>query len=957
MRICGAVLCVVVCLVSGGFAPLAAGPIVPLSEAEEALIQEAAIDSSVPSYRIQGNPHLRTTVTNWGYFGNKSGELVDSATGDEAPGFESPAHSHLDYLYEGSLWVGGVVNGDTLVSTGSIEWPPTFELHPDGVSEPVPSDRLGDEEYTSVYSDMVTDPALVREDATDGPHQPLPVSVRQTTYSVDDPKYNKGILLEVVITNEGSSIIHDLWLGWYVDCDVRHPLESGSWLGDLSGYRESSITLDGEDCDIRAAWTADNSGDPDTVNWVFDSTSPTGVFGAMVLECEPPLPLQSFNWWITAFTKPYDWGPSRDAADTTAIGGYGRTLGDAVRYRRMSNQETDYDQMYAAIDMTAEGWIPPTTASIAANIADGYDARFLLTRGVVDLAPGDSITTVWAWVVAPGFHTVPDHFITTFDPQDPSMYRAGLNFTVLDTALARMKMLWESEFALATVGPPRGFHISGWDDSTAWMEWLPRSTERMTGFQVYRSYDSTVFGGLPVGFPATSATSFVHDDLNPLPTHYYVIRSRDNLGRLGVPTPVVDVLPDRPYSPVPTGADRGDGHIRLRWELAEEPDVIGHRAYRREQGDSIWAYLGQTAMPQQFTDNGAINAQPYEYLLTAVSALGSESFPSDTITGVAFAFGGPPLVIDHTLSGPTALTIKDSVVAVWQRITQPFGADFRDANPLTTPAFGLDVYDPCPAVIVVTDSRQSFRPGTLPQLDLYGDAGGVIILAGRDVFNTDVIAEGTIEFEPGDLAFDQYGITAAYYPRVLLSHPTRPNAEFVGARSLDPELPDLIVDPARTGWGLNPQLPPTDGAVPFVGFFEIDTSRAEAVYAYVSRDSLTSPSHGKVVGIISKVPGVHAAVLSFPVSYMQENESSTAIQRLLVRLGWVGDLAGDLNGDGFVAANDLALLIDYLFRNDALSNVNNADVNGDCRVNLVDLVIAINYVFLGGPALGVGCGG
>lgn len=950
-----AVLIAIVCLIpQTGLSPVA-GPIVVHTEAEQALVDEVEIDPTIPSHRIQANPHLRTTVTNWGYFGNKAGALRDTIPGRAAPGIESPPFSRIDYLYEAALWVGGIVNGDTLVSTGAIEWPPTFEFHPDGLTEPVLSDLLGDEEYTSVYRDTLTDPALVRADQVDGAHRPLPIQVRQTTRTVDDPLYNKGMVIEIVVTNIGASTIADMWLGWYIDCDIRHPLKAGSWMGDMSGYRASAITIDGQQCDIRAGWIADNSGDPDTTLWVFDSTSPTGVFGAMCLESAPPLPLESFNWWSVAFTRPYDWGPSRNAADTNVAGSYGRALGDVLRYKRMSNQEIDYDQMYAAIDMTADGWIPPTQAAIAADFADGYDARFLLTRGKVNLAPGDSVRTVWAWVVAPGFHTMPQHFATTFDSQDPSVYRAGLNFAVLDSALARMRILHESNFTAATVGPPRGFEITGWNDSTAMMAWQPRSTARMTGFQIYRSFVPNSFLGLPAAFLPTSQTEFRHQGLSRLPMHYYIIRSRDASGRLGVPSPVIEVLPDRPMAPIPTGLARGNSSIRLFWEEPEEPDVVAHRAWRRKTGDTAWTYLGQTALPQEFVDNTAQNAQPYEYRLAAVSALGSQSFPSATMTGVAFAFGGPPLVIDHTLSGPTALTDKDSVRAVWQRIAQPFGAEYRDANPLTTPAIGLNVYDPRPAALVVTDGRQGVRPGTIPQLDLYQGAGGVVILSGRDIFNADVQAEATLEFGPGSVPYDDYGITKAHYPRVLLSHPTRPNAEFIAARSLDPAFPDLFVNPTRTAWGLNPQLPLPGNAIPFVGYFEIDTSRATAIYTYVSRDSMTSGSHGKPVGVISKVPGIYAAILSFPVSYMREPASGAAIHQLMLRLGWVGNFPGDLTGDGVVGANDLARLIDFLFGRGALTNLNNADVNADCRINLVDLVILINYVFFGGPPLQAGC--
>jgi hypothetical protein len=72
-------------------------------------------------------------------------------------------------------------------------------------------------------------------------------------------------------------------------------------------------------------------------------------------------------------------------------------------------------------------------------------------------------------------------------------------------------------------------------------------------------------------------------------------------------------------------------------------------------------------------------------------------------------------------------------------------------------------------------------------------------------------------------------------------------------------------------------------------------------------------------------------------------------------MGWVTDLPGDLDGDGFVSVIDLSLMIDYAFAGGSLTNVRNADVNGDCVVNLIDIVIQIDHLFLGGAPLMPGC--
>lgn len=938
--------------------PSRAANIGPDDERLTAGVQAVTVGGLGPLYQIHANPYFRATVTNWGFFGNYNDDLIDSAslgTTDTlpAPGFESPPHSRIGYLYGGGLWVGGIIGNDTLVSTGAKGWPPAYEFHPELDAPPVFSDTLGDEEYTSVCTDTLADPAIVRTDEIDGPHRPLPVKVRQTTRLVSDPKYDKGMIIEVTVTNTGSQTIHDLWLGWYVDCDIWHPANTNSWLGDLSGHRSASLTLDGEVIGIAAAWSADNSGDPDSTG-AFNARSPLGVFGSMLLESDPPLPEVSFNWWNIGFSKAYDWGPSRHPSDTNINGGYGRAIGDAMRYRRMSNQEIDYDQVCAAIDFSAEGWIPPTSATIAEDFANGYDTRFLDTRGAVDLNPGDSVVAVWTWVVAPDLHTNPRNYAGNFNPAAPAAYLAGLNFTHLDTALARMKQLWETRFAGALVGPPKNFRVTGWDDSTASMSWLPRTTQRLTAYEICRSFDPQNFFGSPVVVLSPIAPSFTEHGLHRIPTQYYIIRSLDGHGRPGLASPVIDVLPDRPQQPLLLGASRGDGTIKIMWQSPVEPDVVSHRVFRRT-GGGAWSFIGETYLPGAMIDRHAGNATPYEYRVTAMSALRSESFPSEPVSGVAFSFDGVPLVIDHTLSGGTSLTIRDSVAAVWQRMTAPIGALYRNADPVTMAPFGLNVYDTHPAVVIVSDGRQGPQPNWAGQIASYAYAGGITFLSGRDLFNKDLITEGTLTFGPGDLAYDYFGITAAYYPRVLLSHPTRPNAEFIAARSLDPALPDLPVDSARTDWGLSPALPAPGAAAPFVGFYDVDPTRADVIYEYVSRDSSLSFSHGRAVGLVSKVPGVHAAVLSFPLSYADENAATIAVNALIRRMGWVADWPGDLDGDGFVTVLDLSLMIDYAFAGGALTNVSNADVNGDCVVNLIDIVIVIDHLFLGGAALMPGC--
>ena len=66
----------------------------------------------------------------------------------------------------------------------------------------------------------------------------------------------------------------------------------------------------------------------------------------------------------------------------------------------------------------------------------------------------------------------------------------------------------------------------------------------------------------------------------------------------------------------------------------------------------------------------------------------------------------------------------------------------------------------------------------------------------------------------------------------------------------------------------------------------------------------------------------------------------------------IGHRSGDLNRDGQSNVQDLAVLIDFIFRGGSLPDIEGvADVNGSCgTVNIADLTYFVNYLFRSGPA-------
>lgn len=898
----------------------------------------AGFDTNIV-WQTHDNGYLRSTVTNYGYFGTVRDRLRDSM-GALVPVMESPANSGIEYLYEAGLWIGGVVGGDTLVSTGSLGFGIAHELYADGYEPGVRSDFLGDDEWTFVYGDTTTDPETVREDPYDRVHRPLPIRVRQKTYTFDAFTYNGAVYMDLVVTNIGSRPITDAWFGWLVDPDVGHQDTDDYWEDDITGHVQRTVSSAGQQLDVSAAWAMDNDGDPDSTGQ-FNDRSPKRAFGSMYLGGSPALTGESYNWWVPSLRREWDWGPQRSPGDLNRFGGRGFEAEDHFRYRLMSNGELDYAQPYAAIDRTAEGWVAPPADSIARNFADGFEIRFLHTVGAATIAPGDSVVIHWVWCVAPYAHVQPGWFEATFDAEDPDLYVDGLGIEYLAKLMGDLRVAWDSAFSFVPISPPERLAITDWTDSSATLVWSPKHTLRLTKYRLARWvwtgpgwYEEAVY-------QITGDTTFTNLGLDRSVLYKYTIGSHASTAAPIYESTTDTLLPDRPKSPARPVASAQAHAISLGWSRNSEPGVIGYRVYRRIQSGD-WGLIRGLSGDTSFVDESVAGAVQYEYRITAVSQLANESYPSPATAAVAFAFDGPPQVLDYTTLGPASLTDKDSVQAAWERLLT--GVTYRDAS-FTHEPYALIDYNPHPVTVVVSDGRSPLPSTDFSLLDLYSTSQGATIVTGRDLFNRDLVLDSMVTLPKNSIGYAA-GIRRAYYPRTLLANPTRMNAEFVGAAPVDPALPHLDVDSTRTDWGLNPALPHPGNAIPFVGYFEIDTSVAEVLYVYESREGASSPLHGKPVAVMSKEPGRTLAVFAFPLSYIEESDAKASLAAVLARMGYGSTLAaGDADNDGVVTAADVVSVINYLYRDGYLINERNADVNGDCRVDVLDVVYLLDHVY------------
>lgn len=324
------------------------------------------------------------TVTNFGVLGNQRDYFFrDCLTGDFTSSAEFPGGSGVEYLFQGALWIGGIVGADTLTSIGTDGWLNIREIFPDAGTKgsfvrrsarkdsPFYSpDAVSDLDLIAVYYDTLKDPRLVTTpDPVDGkPHKPMGLKIEQRSYSWGALWGQDWVLLDYTITNLGKEPVKKAHIGLFFDPDIGD-VNSGK-ATHIDDYCAFLVGLRPDTCRevdpftgllnfeyLNTAYAYDNDGDPEPgSDFGLSSRSPIGAFGVRVLRAGQAVRQdgslntpQSFNWWIADSTFLLDWGPQKAPGRTTIFGGRGEPTGDAMRYYYLSNREIDYDQVMSAI--------------------------------------------------------------------------------------------------------------------------------------------------------------------------------------------------------------------------------------------------------------------------------------------------------------------------------------------------------------------------------------------------------------------------------------------------------------------------------------------------------------------------------------------------------------------------------------------------------------------------------
>jgi hypothetical protein len=568
----------------------------------------AALPNSQLRVHDVGNVWL--SVTNFGFFGSQENEYEDAAgIHDPAPGCEFPGGSNLDYLFQGALWVGAEIQYDstdafgnvitvfdTLVSIGNDGWWGTiFEFFPvegSGLTGPGaisvrsirPSnvypygdstDAISEQDFVATYYDTVTS-TLVPPDPFSGPHRPLGIEIEQRSYAWSYEYAEDFVLLDFDIKNIGQNNINKVWIGMYIDADVLHRSEGGQ-VGaqdDICGFKQDYVSLTGDTTEINTAWIADNDGFVFGGSGTFDYTSPRGVSGVRVVRT-PALSDSlefGFNWWISNVVSAYDWGPQLQVNYHGPFpgGGNGTPGGDNAKYQVMSNQEFDYDQIRCNLTRwEGEGWIQ--RSSQAADLADGYDTRYLFSFGEFPSIPPDSVLKLTAgYVCGEELHVDAANFRnnlqnSTGDETSVDRFYDNLDFT--DFATNSQWASWVYDNPGVDTREP----FADLDSSGEWEQGEP-----------YRDYDGNGRYTDRDGYFGEFTPDTISTDPLVIDTFWY---AGDGVPDFAGPPP--------PPSPILT-TETSPGRVELTWDGKETekfvdtflklPDFEGYRIYMSRSG-------------------------------------------------------------------------------------------------------------------------------------------------------------------------------------------------------------------------------------------------------------------------------------------------------------------------------------------------------------------------------------
>ena len=891
--------------------------------------------------------------------------------------FESPSGSGLTYLWRGSLWVGGIVGDDTLVSTGIDGYSNTgfggTEFRPDGEQPSVtridyPTDMSLRAEFSDTSSAVVCrDPATFRS------HHALPVKVALRSHAIHGTPFNKAILYDLVVTNIGHQTITGGYLGIFLDCDIAHDdVIFGGPNDDLMGsLRDQGI-----------AYAIDNDGDP--VDGRFVSTSPDRAIGLKFLRTSFVPRDTSFNWWQSSSMASLDFGPRRKDTvfyefSTTLLG---TPYGDVDKYQIMSFPEWDYDQIFTAkIDSSDPVWLSPEYGTHR-ELSEGGDTRFLYSIGPFDLEPDSSIRVLYCLLTGEFVHYYAENFRENiYRDYIPEWYLYNLNFS--DILIAAY---WAGVFADSVLNPayaPTGLETLRLDPDSAVIEWDPWVFDEVEGYDIHISEipsDSLPYPGLappwPVSCPAGEVVSvgrtrqYAFSDMEYDKVYQVAVAHRTATGAGNLCDPIAVIRRQNFSAPVTTSdvVFYNESHpASLIWCDSSRENIDHYNIYRFDNiDDASAAYhpfydvrdLSGTMTPK---DSFVINGEKYfyyameafvhcdsgmtifddsccvegmTYIISAVNKAGFESNFSAAIESFHMRPREKDILVMTNSDLPTHnFVCFDTVKSFYDSVLGGLGAGYE--YDIYNHADSVKVYGKnpidwrqlLPYRVVIVDDGLAERLLTAQYEDSafgftrYLNTGGRLVYFG----GMNGLTGMTLSHDSAHIALDhwflqrffaadsEFYVSMAFF--ILNSLPPLDDIfAFTRAETALEGFEDLEYDTSRYPFHpIAPNYWPPETG-PAVATFGLSAD-AELLYSFRSADPALSCLEGQPVGLRSHRDGAETYLFGFHLWYMNPAQARRLIDAIMVSSDCC--LArGDFNhsgGNPAVDVSDLTACIFYLF--------------------------------------------
>lgn len=886
------------------------------TELPQTLGQENDATDVLPNtqFRVHTAGKLWLCISNWGSLGSRLRQFNDPETGLPLPSSPFPGGSDLEYLFQGGIWIGAVVNDTPHVSVGLDGWEWIYELWPDsGVTGSIEENEWwSDQEFTAVYADtFVPYWPWPPQDK----RRPLGVKIIQRSYCWETPGYDEFIILDYTIENIGGDTLYEPFVGFYMDADIMHADENPYSLygpqDDITGFL---AVYDGDTVNI--AWAADNDGHGSedggmSATEFMAGKSPTAVAGMRLLDASAQQAQLSYNWWFSSSGGlPRDWGPWKQEnqgiwaeEDCNTAGDslfpehvLGTPGGDCAKYFLMSNGEIDYDQILSCEDYGEEGWLPPDD-DLCADFANGWDTRFLLSFGPFEtLLPGDSLHFAIAWVAGDSFHVDPTNLAQDPNLTDPYRFYSNLNFSKLVENSQAALAVYQSGYTLPPPGSPKNLQLTATTDSTVSLSWSPKPYHSLLGYNLYRSTVPGEYDDPPINGSVITDTVFQDSGLHATEVYYYAISSVNTSFVQGSLSSDLEVTVGRPSIPTGLAAESQKDLVTLFWQHNPEDDVTGYKIYRTEDC-STYVLVDSVGWQSLYWDWSVVNGTIYYYRITAIDSTELESFPSDTVWALPMAFDQGVVVLDATNAEIHAWDFQtgDAVDSFYNRVLEPY--DFvvirhDTCRPPEGPV-SLPHLSPYPVCILHMEDLGFFchvlDPESQAALKNYLRAGGKLIMEGRDALFHNLglpVVRGCFELTPGfywyEFPHDYLRLEASCRDPFL--KPADTTWQFAGATSLLAGYPDLDVDTSRVNRSMDPASYHLDGKVPGIPYV-IPRDWREVVYTYHSAYPDTSSYEGMPVAIRHLGPDHQVIFFCFPLYFIQEDQATQLLHQALADLG------------------------------------------------------------------------